>query len=56
MNRRRGILMASAGLGVLVLGAASYETWRVLARHYPPTPYDDLLALVHAHESPFATF
>ena len=46
MRTRRAFLLGGAGLGALLIGAASYETWRLYGRHYPPTPYDDLLDLL----------
>jgi hypothetical protein len=39
---RRGVL---AGLMTLIVAAAGGAAWkfRLFAKHYPPTPYDDLL-------------
>lgn len=37
-------LFAIAGL--LVVATAAFEVPRLLKRHYPPTPYDDLLDLL----------
>jgi hypothetical protein len=48
---RRSILFAGTGAGVLAVGAIAYESWRLLARHYPPTPYDDLLSLLPDREA-----
>jgi hypothetical protein len=48
---RRVIVLAGAGAGVLAAGAIAYESWRLLARHYPPTPYDDLLSLLPDREA-----
>ncbi len=40
--RRRGVL---AGLVVAMIAAAGGAAWKfhLFAKHYPPTPYDDLL-------------
>jgi hypothetical protein len=50
-TNRRSILFAGAGVGALAAGAVVYESWRLLARHYPPTPYDDLLSLLPDREA-----
>jgi hypothetical protein len=50
-SSRRFILFAGAGAGVLAASAIAYESWRLLARHYPPTPYDDLLSLLPDREA-----
>ncbi len=51
LPNRRTMLMAGAGLGALILGAASFEAWRLLGSHYPSTPYDDLLDLLPDREA-----
>ena len=40
--RRRNVL---AGLGALIAAAAGGVAWKFhfFGKHYPPTPYDDLL-------------
>lgn len=45
MNRRSVIAFVGSGLAVAA-GALGYEAWRVFGKHYPPTPYDDLLGLL----------
>jgi hypothetical protein len=30
----------------MAVGGIGYESWRLRRRHYPPTPYDDLLDLL----------
>lgn len=42
-------LFAAAGL--LAVAAAAFEGTRLLARHYPPTPFDDLLGLLPDRDS-----
>jgi len=48
---RRNVIGAAAGIAVLAAAAAGYEGWRNLAKHYPPTPYDDLLSLLPDREA-----
>ena len=48
---RRAMLMVGTGLGALMLGAGGYEAWRLFGRHYPPTPYDDLLSQLTDREA-----
>jgi len=50
MNRRRFIAFVGSGIAVAA-GALGYETWRVFRKHYPPTPYDDLLDLLSDREA-----
>jgi len=50
MNRR-SIFFAGASCAALAAGAIAYESWRLFARHYPPTPYDDLLSLLSNRDS-----
>jgi hypothetical protein len=38
-------------VAVVAAGAIAYGSWRLVGRHYPPTPYDDLLALLPDRES-----
>lgn len=38
--KRRGVLLGTAA--VIVAGGAAWR-FRLFAKHYPPTPYDDLL-------------
>jgi len=40
---RRRVLLAGAGLAALAAGAGIYRFTDVIVKHYPPTPYDDLL-------------
>lgn len=42
---RRTVVAGAVGLATAA-GALAYEGWRIFGRHYPPTPYDDLLALL----------
>jgi hypothetical protein len=42
---RRTVVAGAVGLAAAA-GALAYEGWRLFGRHYPPTPYDDLLALL----------
>jgi hypothetical protein len=51
MGRRpvlKGILAAT---GLLVAAAAAFEAPRLFVRHYRPTPFDDLLALLPDREA-----
>jgi hypothetical protein len=41
---RRNIVIGAGG--VVVLAAATFEGSRLLRKHYAPSPYDDLLALL----------
>lgn len=50
MNRRSIVAFIGSGIAVAA-GAAGYEAWRVFGRHYPPTPYDDLLGLLANREA-----
>lgn len=43
---RRSMLLATAGAGVLAAAALGYEAVRLLVPQHPPSPYDDLLALL----------
>ena len=51
MKRTRRNVIGATGIAVLAAVAAGYEGWRHLARHYPPTPYDDLLSLLPDREA-----
>ncbi len=42
---RRTVVAGAVGLAAAA-GALAYEGWRLFGRHYPPTPYDDLLTLL----------
>ena len=44
LSRRATVLAAAAGLAAA--GAVAFEASHLLGKHYPPTPYDDLLALL----------
>jgi hypothetical protein len=47
--RRRGILIGGgAVIGVAAAGAA--WKWHLFGKHYPPTPYDDLLGQIADRE------
>jgi hypothetical protein len=48
---RRSLLSAGTGAAVLVAGVIAYESWRLFGRHYPPTPYDDLLSQLPDREN-----
>jgi hypothetical protein len=48
---RRSMLFAGAGAAALGTGGIAYESWRLLVRRYPPTPYDDLLSLLPDREA-----
>lgn len=50
MNRTRRNVIAGASLAVLAGAGLGYEGWRHFAKHYPPTPYDDLLSLLPDRE------
>ncbi len=41
---RRNIVVA--GVGAVVLAAATFEARHLLRKHYAPSPYDDLLTLL----------
>jgi hypothetical protein len=45
-SSRRSVLLATAGAGVLAAAALGYEAVRLLAPRHPPSPFDDLLALL----------
>jgi hypothetical protein len=47
---RRPVIIGLGILAVAVFGGALWELPRMLGRHYPPTPYDDLLALLPDRE------
>lgn len=44
MRASRRHVIAGAGAAAACALVLSYEGWRHLGKHYPPTPYDDLLA------------
>ena len=48
---RRVVIAGTAVLGAAVLAGVGYEASRLLGKHYPPTPYDDLLALLPEREA-----
>ncbi len=49
---RRPLLVGLLVTGALALaGLAAIESPRLFARHYPPTPYDDLLSLLPDRDS-----
>jgi hypothetical protein len=50
MNRRSVIAFVGSGIAVAA-GALGYEAWRAFGKHYPPTPYDDLLDLLSDREA-----
>jgi hypothetical protein len=50
MNRRNVVAFVGSGIAVAA-GALGYEAWRVFSKHYPPTPYDDLLDLLSDREA-----
>jgi hypothetical protein len=41
--RRRGVIAGLAGLGAMA-AASLYRFTDIFVKHYPPTPYDDVLA------------
>ena len=47
---RRVVIGGVAVLGAAVLAAAGYEASRLIGKHYPPTPYDDLLGQLSDRE------
>ena len=47
MMRRRGLI---AGAALLVAGGVALGWKKIFARHYPPTPYDDVLARLDDRE------
>lgn len=51
MARRPLLKGLFAAGGILVAAAASFEVPRFFARHYPPTPFDDLFALLADRDS-----
>ena len=48
---RRVIIAGAGALGAAVLAGVGYEASRLFGKHYPPTPYDDLLALLPEREA-----
>lgn len=48
---RRSVVNAGLGLAAIAAGALTYEAVRHFGKHYPPTPYDDLLALLPEREA-----
>jgi len=50
MNRR-AMLLGGAAAAVLAVAGGAYESWRLLGKHYPPTPYDDLLTRLENREA-----
>ena len=46
--RRRGLLTGMIAIAALAAGAA--WKFRLFAKHYPPTPYDDLLSQITDRE------
>ena len=47
-TRRRIVIGAG---GAVVLAAAAFEGGRLLRKHYAPSPYDDLLALLNDRDA-----
>ena len=43
---RRSVLVGGAVLGAVLVAGLTYELARVFIKRYPPTPYDDLFALL----------
>jgi hypothetical protein len=48
---RRSVVNAGLGLAAIAAGMLTYEAVHHLGKHYPPTPYDDLLALLPDREA-----
>ena len=44
MKTRRGTAIGLAGAGVALAAGALWRFTDVIVKHYPPTPYDDVLA------------
>jgi hypothetical protein len=49
MMRRRGVIAGLAGLGAMA-AASLYRFTDIFVKHYPPTPYDDVLARLEDRE------
>ncbi|HEU0094914.1 MAG TPA: hypothetical protein VFQ52_00560 [Rhizomicrobium sp.] len=47
--RRRGVIAGLAGLGAMA-AASLYRFTDIFVKHYPPTPYDDVLARLEDRE------
>ncbi len=43
MTTRRSTMFGAVGVGVALAGGALWRFTDVIAKHYPPTPYDDVL-------------
>jgi hypothetical protein len=50
-SNRRTVLSAGTSVAVILAGVGAYELWRLLGRHYPRTPYDDLLSQLPDREN-----
>ena len=48
---RRTAIAGGSLLVLGILGGSAYEAARLFGKHYPPTPYDDLFALLPNRES-----
>lgn len=48
LARRRGVIAGLAGLGALA--ASLYRFTDIFVKHYPPTPYDDVLSRLEDRE------
>ncbi|HEY4114932.1 MAG TPA: hypothetical protein VGM17_12830 [Rhizomicrobium sp.] len=48
---RRVVIGGVAALGAVVVAGIGYEASHLIGKHYPPTPYDDLLALLPDREA-----
>ena len=44
MTTRRGTLFGLIGAGLALAGGAVWRFTDLIVKHYPPTPYDDVLA------------
>ena len=44
MRTKRSAIAGLAGLGLALAGGAAWRFTDLIVKHYPPTPYDDVLA------------
>ncbi len=51
MARRPMLVGLLSALGLGIAGGIAYEVPRLLRRHYPPTPFDDLLSQLDDRDS-----